>query len=215
MDQLKNTIQGFFVSTSVICLFITFGWLPYYIDLWVVLALSLFLAIPLLIRGIIFLRRCKKKMPFHNLVLETKNVILFVQGIALACWFFDICTTFFSIDLRGDVEINPLGWPFGIIGAAVYYIPALAGVYYLLYKTKSNSPSFFVAIIVTALTLFMGSLNFNAGMLNFANLRLFTNLASNSEVMAVWLLACAALAIMNIIVILKPKNNRLKQANFN
>ena len=208
MERIKEIASGFLVSISVICFFITFGWLPYYIDSLIALILSLSLAIPLLIRGVKFLKKILRIKQAQNLVFVAKKFIMSVQGVALACWVFDIVTTFFSVNARGNVEINPLGWPFGIIGAAVYYIPAIIGVNYLLFKSNSKGLSFFVALIITAVTLFMASNNFNAGFLNFANLRLFTDIESNLELMTTWLVSCVALTTLNMIAVLKNRNNQ-------
>jgi hypothetical protein len=196
MKQVKGVARGFLTMASVIYLF-TFGWLPYYVDVWVALICFLFLAIPLLIRAILFLKGSGEKHQTKTLVEKVKNFVVSLQGVALACWAFDVGTTYFSVNIRGDVELNPLGWPLGIVGAAGYYIPAMIGVYFLLYKTKTKS-SFYASVVLTALTLFMGYLNLNAGMTNFAHLRLFSSLETLPELIAAWLATGAILSALNV-----------------
>lgn len=62
---------------------------------------------------------------------------------------------------------------------------------------------------MTALTLFMGSMNLNAGMANFGNLRLFANFASHLEVMGTWLATGIIIATLNIIAIIKIKKDNV------
>jgi hypothetical protein len=200
MDQVKSVSHSFLTVTSIICLF-TFGWLYRYVDVWVALTFCLFLALPLLIRAILFLKSLGGKNQTKT-IDKVKNFIWSFQGVALGCWSFDMGTTFFSVNVRGDVELNPLGWPLGIIGAAVYYIPALIGVYFVLYKTESKS-SFYAALVLTALTLFMGYMNLNAGMTNFAHLRLFNSLEPHPELITVWLATGTILSALNIAAIIK------------
>jgi hypothetical protein len=188
--------------TSMICLF-TFGWLYRYVDVWVALTCFLFLSLPLLIRAILFLKSLGGKNQTKT-IDKVKNFIWAFQGVALACWSFDVGTTFFSVNVRGDVELNPLGWPLGIIGAAAYYIPAVIGVYFLLYKTKSKS-SFYAAVVLTVLTLFMGYMNLNAGMTNFAHLRLFNSLEPHPELIDAWLATGSILSALNIVDIMKTR----------
>jgi hypothetical protein len=50
-----------------------------------------------------------------------RNLLFSFQGIALALWMYDIVTTFYAINVTGlAVEINPLGWPLGILGAFAF-----------------------------------------------------------------------------------------------
>lgn len=80
---------------------------------------------------------------------------------------FDIATTIYSIDITGlAIELNPLGWPLGILGALVYYAPILCFSYVLLFKIKERI-SFYAAILLTIVTLGMGSMNLLAGVQNF------------------------------------------------
>jgi hypothetical protein len=89
------------------------------------------------------------------------------QGVALAFWMFDIATTFYAINVTGlAVELNPLGWPLGILGAFAFYAPTLVFAYILLFKMK-ESFTLYAAIPLTLITLGMGAMNLTAGAQNF------------------------------------------------
>lgn len=98
---------------------------------------------------------------------KQRNILFSLQGVALACWAFDLATTYYAIDVtRFATEINPLGWPLGILGALAYYGPTLAMVYVLLFKINQKS-SIYVGVVLSVVSLMMGAMNFNAGALNF------------------------------------------------
>jgi hypothetical protein len=99
---------------------------------------------------------------------EKLGGILFAfQGAALACWAYDLVTTFYAIDVaRVATEINPLGWPLGAAGALSYYAPTVIFTYVLLFRLKAKI-SLYAAVPVTGVALFMGSMNLNAGVGNF------------------------------------------------
>jgi hypothetical protein len=95
------------------------------------------------------------------------NLLFAFQGVALAFWSFDMITTFYAIDITGlAVELNPLGWPLGILGAFAFYGPALIFSYILLFRLKEKV-SFYAAIPLTLLTVAMSSMNLIAGAENF------------------------------------------------
>jgi hypothetical protein len=96
-----------------------------------------------------------------------RNLLFSFQGIALAFWMFDIATTFYAINVTGlAVELNPLGWPLGILGAFAYYAPTLVFSYVMLFKMKEKL-SLYAAIPLTLITLGMGAMNLLAGAQNF------------------------------------------------
>ena len=64
------------------------------------------------------------------------------------------------------MELNPLGWPLGILGALAYYGPTLVFSYFLLFKIRENF-SVYAAVPLTLLTLAMGTMNLLAGAQNF------------------------------------------------
>ena len=54
------------------------------------------------------------------------NLLFSFQRMVLASWMFDIAIAYYTIDVAGvALELNPLGWPFGILSALVYYAPAM------------------------------------------------------------------------------------------
>ncbi len=65
-----------------------------------------------------------------------------------------------------SVELNPLGWPLGILGGFAYYGPTLVFSYVLLFKFKENI-AFYAAVPLTMVTVGMGTMNLVAGAQNF------------------------------------------------
>ncbi len=125
-----------------------------------------------------------------------------IQGFGFACWFLDVITTFTVIDVRGiGTELNSLGWPYGIMGALLFYIPTTIGVYYLSHKIKSKG-AFYGAVFLTAVTLFMASQNFVAGLINFLNsFRLTQTVADLVAVGSVYVPIFVFLSVINIVEI--------------
>lgn len=98
-----------------------------------------------------------------------------LQGAALACWIFDLTTTFYAVNVtRVAVEINPLGWPLGLLGALAYYGPTLTLSYVLLFRVRENF-AVYAAVPVTIVALCMAFMNLHAGTLN---LQIFTETVS-------------------------------------
>lgn len=203
MSQAKNAAQGFTTMASAIWI-LTCAWVPTDINVWFGLGLFLLLAVPFTLRGIGFLKSLTREMQTQARVKQVKSILMSFQGVSLACWTFDVATTYLSVNIRGNVELNPLGWPLGIVGAAAYYIPAVVGVYILLYKTKSKG-SFYAAAVLTALTLFMGYMNLNAGITNFRNLRAFSYSSPNWELVATWIATGTILSALNTAVIIQKR----------
>lgn len=95
------------------------------------------------------------------------RVLVSLNGASFACWVFDVTSTYYAIDiLRQYAEQNPLGWPFGALGALTFYVPTFAFVYLLLFKVKQKA-SRFAAVFLTLLAVFMGFMNLGAGLQNF------------------------------------------------
>jgi hypothetical protein len=110
--------------------------------------------------------------------LKWRNFLFSFQGVALAFWMFDILTTFYAINVTGlAVELNPLGWPLGILGAAAFYMPTIAFSYFLLFK-KAENICLYVAVPLTLITLGMGAMNLIAGTQNF---QVFVDTAALAE----------------------------------
>jgi hypothetical protein len=165
MGSLKSLAQGFLVTTGLIWIF-NIAALFEGGDAWLGLMYLLILLIPA--SSITYL-----KLENTNPKIETetsekwRNLLFSFQGVALAFWIFDIVTTFYAINVTGlAIELNPLGWPVGILGAFAFYGPTLICSYVLLFKIK-ESISFFSAIPLTLVTLGMGTMNLVAGAQNF------------------------------------------------
>jgi hypothetical protein len=127
--------------------------------------------------------------------IDCHKLLFAFQGVALAFWAFDVLSTFYAINITGLAsELNPLGWPLGIAGAAAFYLPALAGSYLLLFKLKGKAP-LYAAIPFTVLTLAMSSMNLLAGAQNFQVFVETAALASNARLGLVASLAAFDLAI--------------------
>jgi hypothetical protein len=102
------------------------------------------------------------------------RILLCFYVVPFVFWAFDISTTFYAINVLGVAgEENPLGWPLGVLGALIFYVPAVAFTYLLLFKVKDRySP--LAATLITALALFSGIMNLCAGLhnLNIISIRL-------------------------------------------
>jgi len=108
----------------------------------------------------------KKETQKFNGTEKLGRILLCLYVVPFVFWAFDISTTFYAINVLGVAgEENPLGWPFGVLGALIFYVPALAFTYLLLFKVKDRySP--LAAILITALALFSGIMNLRAGLHN-------------------------------------------------
>ena len=103
-----------------------------------------------------------------NRLDRLKQILISIYGVSFACWVFDVGITYYVIDVLGvAAEQNPLGWPFGALGALAFYIPAMVFTYLLMFKVKQRY-ALLVAMIITVLALYLGFLNFVAGGQNFS-----------------------------------------------
>lgn len=161
MGSLKSLAQGFLVGTGLIWLF-NIASLIHSGDAWLGLMYLLILLIP---ASSIAILKLKNASPGG---LDKWRTLLFsFQGVALGFWMFDIMTTFYAINVTGlAIELNPLGWPWGILGALAFYGPALVFSYVLLFRMKEKV-SLYAALPLTLLTLGMGAMNLVAGAQNF------------------------------------------------
>jgi len=165
MGSLKSLAQGFLVAAGLIWLFNIFA-LFRGGEAWLALLYLLIIVIPA--SSLTYL---KLKSTNHKAASDTsekwRNLLFSFQGVALAFWMFDIATTFYAINVTGlAVELNPLGWPLGILGAFAYYAPTLVFSYILLFKIK-ESIALCATIPLTLITLGMGAMNLMAGTQNF------------------------------------------------
>ena len=163
--SLKSLAQGFLVGTGLIWIF-NIASLIRAGDAWLGLIYTFILLIPVSGIAILKLKNVNPKAAPHTSE-KWRNLLFSFQGVALAFWMFDIATTFYAINVTGlAVELNPLGWPLGILGAFAYYAPTLVFAYILLFKIK-ESFTLYAAIPLTLITLGMGAMNLMAGAQNF------------------------------------------------
>jgi hypothetical protein len=164
MGALKTLAQGFLVATGLVWIYNIVA-LVRGGDAWLGLAYLLIMLIPAVSIALL-----KLKSTSHSSIdgkMKLRNFLFAFQGVALAFWSFDLITTFYAINVTGLAsELNPLGWPLGILGAFAYYGPALVFSYVLLFKLKENI-SLYAAIPLTMLTLGMCFMNLMAGAQNF------------------------------------------------
>jgi hypothetical protein len=163
VGSIKTLAQGFFVATGLIWLFnvaalIRSG------DAWLGLTYLLILIIP---TTTVLILKAKANSQKANEAWKWRNLLFCFQGVALGFWMFDLATTFYAINITGlAVELNPLGWPLGILGALAFYGPTLFFSYLLLFRLKGKV-CLYTAIPLTVLTLVMSSMNLMAGAHNF------------------------------------------------
>ena len=164
MGSLKSLAQGFLVATGLIWIF-NIASLIRAGDAWLGLTYALILLIP--VSSITYLKLKNTNLKTATGTSEKwRNLLFSFQGVALAFWMFDIATTFYAINVTGlAVELNPLGWPLGILGAFAYYAPTLVFAYILLFKMKENI-AFYASIPLTLITLGMGVMNLMAAAQN-------------------------------------------------
>jgi len=124
-----------------------------------------------------------------------RQVLIASYGVCFACWGFDVCFTFYAINVLGIAsELNPLGWPLGIVGALIFYVPAFFFTYFLLFRMKREH-SVLAAIVVTVLALYIGFMNFVAAGQNLS--LILTYLTPPSLLTYVSLLA--VLAVIDVV----------------
>jgi hypothetical protein len=147
-------------------------------EAWLGLLYLLILVLPFSYFGILW-RKQKRISTEEILSIEKwKRLQFALQGMALACWAFDISTTFYAINVtRLAAEVNPLGWPFGIVGALVFYAPTLVFSYFLISK-NNDKLSLCVGSAISLLVVYMGFMNLGAGA---QNLGFFLNTVSLPE----------------------------------
>ncbi|MCW4001052.1 MAG: hypothetical protein NWE93_12515 [Candidatus Bathyarchaeota archaeon] len=164
MGAIKSLAQGFLVATGIVWIFnvaalIRGG------DAW--LGLLYLLILILAASSIALLKLRPQAHPEKADPHRWHNLLFAFQGAALAFWSLDLITTFYAINVTGlAIELNPLGWPLGILGALAFYGPVLAFSYVLLFRLKEKI-SLIAAVPLTALTLWMASMNLVAGAQNF------------------------------------------------
>jgi len=107
------------------------------------------------------------------IIEKAKTFLFYLHIVPLCFWAFDVLTTLYVIDYLGvAVELNPLGWPLGVWGALMFYIPALIFTYLLLFRIK-NRYSFLAATLLTMTALGLGVMNLLAGIHNVQVAKLY------------------------------------------
>ncbi len=120
MRSLKSLAQGFLVATGLIWIF-NIAALFKGGDAWLGLLYFLILLIP--VSSLTYLKlKNTNPQAARDTSAKWRYLLFSFQGVALAFWMFDIATTFYAINVTGlAIELNPLGWPLGILGAFAYY----------------------------------------------------------------------------------------------
>lgn len=193
MGSLKSLAKGFLVAAGLIWALNVFA-LFRGGDPWLA---SLYLLILLIPASSLTYLNLKKTNPqaAPDASNKWRNLLFAFQGVALAFWMFDIATTFYAINVTGlAVELNPLGWPLGILGAMAYYVPTLVFSYVLMFKMKGNV-AIYAAVPLTLLTLGMGAMNLMAGAQNFQVFVDTTALATGAQYGLLALIITANLAV--------------------
>ncbi len=165
MQPLKSLAEGFLVASALIWI-LNVAALIHGGDAWLGIIYLLILLMP---ASMLMYLRLKKASPkvMPDGWAKWRNLLFSMQGVALGFWMYDIMTTFYAINVTGlAIELNPLGWPLGILGAFAFFGPTLVFSYVLLFKMTENF-SFYAAILLTLLTLGMGAMNLVAGAQNF------------------------------------------------
>ncbi len=165
MGSLKGLGEGFLVATGIIWSF-SIASLFKSGDAWLALLYLMILAIPVSTLLLFRLRKKKSEAHFEG-ANKWREMMFSVQGVALAFWGFDIITTFYAINVtRLAYELNPLGWPLGILGGFAFYGPAVVFSYVLLYRFKEKI-ALYAAMLLSMVTVVMGMMNLLAGAQNF------------------------------------------------
>jgi hypothetical protein len=164
MCSVKSLAQGFLVAAGLVWVF-NVAALVRGGDAWLGLMYLLILLIP--VSGLCVLKfKGTRRLPGDG-ADKWRKLLFSFQGVALAFWLFDILTTFYAINVtRLAFELNPLGWPWGILGALAFYGPTLVFSYVLLFRMKEKV-SLYAALPLTLITLGMGAMNLVAGAQNF------------------------------------------------
>lgn len=196
MGSLKSLGQGFLIAAGLVWIFNIVS-LVRGGDAWLGFLYLLILFVP--ISSLTYLRLKNKnfKQTADSSSPKWRNLLFSFQGVALAFWLLDILTTFYAINVtRLAYELNPLGWPMGILGALAYYAPTLFFSYFLLFKSKEKI-AFYAAIPLTLITIGMCTMNLMAGIQNF---QVFVDTATLASGMRYTMLTL--IVMVNVVVLL-------------
>ncbi|MGD6933506.1 MAG: hypothetical protein ACQCN5_04795 [Candidatus Bathyarchaeia archaeon] len=205
MIQVKNVAQGFLVTASAICLLETFQMQYLYLNQWLGSIFFVVSAGPLAANFFMAVNRFRAEKTIQAKVIQTKNVLMALQGFGFACWFFDVLSTTLVIDVQhAGSELNPLGWPLSALGALAYFVPITFVTYYLLFKLKTKE-SFYGAVALTGVSIFMGLRNLGASLFNLSGLGGFSGYPEEISVLCIWIILVAILTTLNLVIVVKNK----------
>jgi hypothetical protein len=193
VGSLESIATGFLAATGLVMSFNVASLLKGG-DAWLATLYMLIMVIP--ISSLLYLK-LKVATPETAWQSQEKlrNLLFSLQGVALAFWAFDLTTSFYAINVTGmAVEVNPLGWPLGILGALAYYGPTTVFSYVLLYKIKERV-ALYAAALMMLVTLGMSAMNLMAGAQNFQVFMNTTALATGVRYVLLALVGAACLAV--------------------
>jgi len=171
-------------------------------DPWIGTVFVMLLVIP--VSAALSLQFRKKNMPKPRVsrIDLGRHILFSVQGMALACWVYDLATTFYAIDIiHLAVEENPLGWPLAAVGGPLFYVPTLFLSYALLFRLK-DKVSFCGSGVVAVLSLGVGLTNFRAGATNFAFFILTASIADELKgILLTLMIAADAVGILVFVML--------------
>jgi hypothetical protein len=198
MSSVRTVWRGFVASSSLLCLIITLLWLPHYMGLWASLACFTILAVPFILNSLKTLNHSTQNNHSpQDTVRTVKASLMALQGLGFACWLFDVISTIFIINIQQvAIELNLLGWPLSALGALIFYVPMVLVTYILLYRAKTKL-SFYVAVMISVLVLFVGALNINASLYNFNQIYPISK-GADGLVVGIWVFVFGGLAALNL-----------------
>jgi hypothetical protein len=139
----------------------------------------------------------KAKTEQASLLDMLRQVLVCMYSISFTSWIFDVCTTYYVLDvLNINVELNPLGWPLGALGALLFFAPVSILTYLLLFKVKKIY-AIISAMITTVLTLYLGFQNFIAASQNLSFI--YPSISATSQVYRYLFVAALACNITYVV----------------
>jgi hypothetical protein len=151
------------------------------------------------------LEKLAKPALIQTRVSQAKNTLMALQGFGFACWFFDVLSTVFIINIKQtSLESNPLGWPLSALGALAYFIPITFVAYFLLFRFRTKE-TFYATIIVSGVSVFMGLRNLGASLYNLNLLGFFETSTEDYLVLALWIALIISLAAFNVVTIFRVR----------
>jgi hypothetical protein len=165
MSFLSDFARGFLAKMVIILILNTIA-----VGMWgyveVAILFLLILPIPLSIIAKEFSEYWKNRKEI-NWTDKLRRTSTFLYGFSFACWFFDVITTYYAVNVLGvAAEQNPLGWPLGAFGPLTFYVPAFACTYLLIFKVRQGY-SLVAGMLISVLASWFGFMNFIAGSQNF------------------------------------------------